>query len=295
MGSPYWIKTFINKTFSQRFFWAKLTHYPFIGRAIDHALFEGDDIFYVPSDSSVVGSTHKDKTLETKNLDERTKRSIPIHETVKPTEGLMVPSKIVDHFIKQANYRWIMDFCICRDSTHCKDYPLDLGCIFLGEAVKDINPRFGREVTKEEALAHAAQCREAGLVHLIGRNKLDSVWLNVSPGEKLLTICNCCPCCCLWKILPTVSPHISEKINRLPGLTVRVTDSCVGCGTCTKEVCFVNAINLEGENARIDQNKCRGCGRCVNVCPNEAIEMIIEDSQYIDRSIKRLSNLVDVT
>ncbi|MBC2717024.1 MAG: 4Fe-4S binding protein [Desulfobacteraceae bacterium] len=272
MANPYWIKYLINKTFYQRFFWAKLTNYPVIGRIIDYALFNDDDIFYLP----------KDKT-------------IPINEAVDQPEGMVAPSQIVEHFIRQANYHWIMDSCICRESTHCKDYPIDLGCIFLGEAVKEINPKFGRIVTAEEALIHAQKCREAGLVHMVGKNKLDSVWLNAGPSEKLMTICNCCPCCCLWKILPVISPEISAKINRLPGLTVTVTDQCIGCGMCTEDICFVNAITLENEQAVIDQDSCRGCGRCVSICPNEAIEITVEDPAYIRRSIKRLENVVDVT
>jgi hypothetical protein len=53
MASPYWIKTLINKTFSGRFFLSKLTHYPFIGRIVDHALFDGDDIMYLPKDRAI--------------------------------------------------------------------------------------------------------------------------------------------------------------------------------------------------------------------------------------------------
>lgn len=272
MGNPYWIKYLINKTFSQRFFWAKLTNYPVIGKMIDSALFKGDDIFYLP----------KDKTIH-------------VNETVDQPEGMMAPSKIVEHFIRQANYHWIMDFCICRDSTHCKDYPVELGCLFLGEAVKDINPKFGRLVTEEEALDHAQKCRDAGLVHLIGKNKLDTVWLNAGPGDKLMTICNCCPCCCLWKILPDIKPEIAEKVTRLPGLSVKVTDECIGCGKCTKDVCFVNAINLEEDQAVIDQAACRGCGRCVEICPNNAIEITLDDQSYISRSIEKLESKVDVT
>ncbi|MDA3897136.1 MAG: 4Fe-4S dicluster domain-containing protein [Desulfobacteraceae bacterium] len=272
MGNPYWIKYLINKTFSQRFFWARLTNYPIIGKMIDSALFKGDDIFYLP----------KDKT-------------IPVNEAVEQPEGVMAPSKIVEHFIRQANYHWIMDFCICRDSTHCKDYPVELGCIFLGEAIKDINPKFGRQVTTEEALEHAQKCRDAGLVHLIGKNKLDTVWLNAGPGDKLMTICNCCPCCCLWKILPEIKPEIAQKIHRLPGLSVKVTDDCIGCGKCTKDVCFVDAIRLEEDRAVIDQVACRGCGRCVEVCPNHAIVIHVEDEAYISRMIKRLETKVDVT
>ena len=272
MGSPYWFKFLINKTFSQRFFWSRLTHYPIIGRAIDYMLFDGDDIMYLPAD-----------------------KVISVNESLDPPESLMAPSKVVEHFIKEAGTCWRMDFCICRDSAHCKDYPVDLGCLFLGDAAKDINPRFGRVISKEEALAHAQKCRDAGLVHLIGRNKLDSVWLNVGPAQNLMTICNCCPCCCLWKILPTVSHRIGDKVSRMPGVSIQVTDKCVGCGTCARDVCFVDAVSLKEGRAIIDENACRGCGRCAAACPKQAIGIIVSDDAYVSHTIKRLEKVVDVT
>jgi ferredoxin len=272
MASPYLVKTLINKTFSGRYFFSKLTHFPIVGRIVDHALFEGDDIFYLPKD-----------------------KVIPVGRFIERPESLTVPSFIVEHFIRKANYHWIMDFCICRESSKCRNYPVGLGCIFLGRAAMDINPKFGRCVTSKEALSHATKCREAGLVHLIGRNKLDSVWLGVGPGNKLLTICNCCPCCCLWKILPTIKPEIGNKVCRMPGISVRVGDQCLGCGTCTKNVCFVDAIHIEESHAVINQKACRGCGRCVDNCPNGAIELVIESKEFINESIKRISDVVDVT
>jgi len=272
MASPYWLKFLINKTFSQRFFFSKLTRYAVVGRLVDYLLFDGDDILYLPKDNV-----------------------IPINASVAQPESLMIPSRVVEHFIKQANTRWLMNFCICRDSTQCKDYPIDLGCLFLGDAAKNINPKFGRLVTVDEAIEHAQKCRDAGLVHLIGRNKLDMVWLNVSPGEKLMTICNCCPCCCLWKVLPDIAPEIGDKVSRMPGVTIRVTDRCVGCGACTKNVCFVNAIHLEHKQALINDKTCRGCGRCAEVCPNKAIEVVIDDENFISESIRRLESVVDVT
>lgn len=271
MANPFWIKYIINKTFSQRFFWAKMTRYPVIGRLIDYALFDGDDIFYLP----------KDKTID-------------VNESVIPPEQMTAPSEVVEHFIRQAGFHWIMDFCICRDSTQCKEYPVNLGCLFLGEAAKEINPRFGRPVSAKEALEHAQKCRDAGLVHLIGKNKLDTVWLNAGPGKQLMTICNCCPCCCLWKILPAIKPEIGDKVHRVPGITVQVTDQCVGCGKCAKDICFVNAICLEDDHAVIDQTACRGCGRCVEACPANAIAIIVEDDAYVHRLIERLESEVDV-
>ena len=206
----------------------------------------------------------------------------------------MLPSQVVDHFIEEANTHWIMDSCICRDASTCLDYPIDLGCLFLGEAALGINQQLGRRVTREEALEHARRCREAGLVHLVGRTKMDRIWLGVGPDKRLLTICNCCPCCCLCRALPQVAPDIGAKVARMPGVTVAVSDRCVGCGTCARGTCFVDAIRTVEGHAVIS-DACRGCGRCVGVCPNGAIELTIKHSGFVEVSIARISTLVDVS
>ena len=271
MSMPVWVVNLIKKTFSQVFTLAKLTNYPLFGKAIDRMLFEGDDIIYLPQD-----------------------KVIAINKSIEEPESVVLPSRVVGHFIDKANYHWIMDQCLCREASKCKDYPIQLGCLFLGEAAMGINPKLGRHVTREEAHEHEQRCREAGLVHLIGRNKLDTVWLNVRPGNRLLTICNCCPCCCLWRILPHLDYRISHKVKKMPGVTVKVSDRCEGCGTCTQDICFAGAISLVDSRAVIS-DRCRGCGRCLSVCPNDAIEISIEDPQGIDEAIHRLASLVDVT
>ena len=200
---------------------------------------------------------------------------------------------MVDHFIEQASYHWIMYRCICREGDDCQNYPHDLGCIFLGEAVQHISPHLGRMVTKEEALAHAKRCREAGLVQLIGRDRLDSIWLGAGPFGKLMTICHCCPCCCLFRILPDLRPDIAASIQRMPGVSVWVGEECAGCGRCTKDGCFVDAIRLVDGRAVIS-DACRGCGRCVEVCPQGAIHLTIEDQGYIQQTIAGISARVNI-
>jgi NAD-dependent dihydropyrimidine dehydrogenase PreA subunit len=271
MARPVWFVKLLKKTFPNRFLVARLTRLPVVGPAIDHLLFEGDDLIYLP-----------------------TNRVIEVNQTLDKPDEMVLPSQVVDHFIEKANYHWIMDSCICRDAEKCQDYPRDLGCLFLGEAALGINPKLGRRVTKEEAFEHVRKCREAGLVHLIGRNKLDTVWLGVGPGDRLLTICNCCPCCCLWRVLPDIAPDMAAKVSRMPGVTVTVNDRCSGCGTCTQDVCFVDAIRVTDDHAIIS-DACRGCGRCVGTCPEGAIELAIDNRQYVDEMIERISPLVDVS
>ena len=271
MARPLWFVKLLKKTFPNIKIIAKLTNFPILGKIFDYLLFRGDNIIYLP----------QDKVIDI---------NIPLGEY----NDYVLPSQVLEYFINKAKNHWVMNFCICRSSMNCQDYPVDLGCLFLGDAVLDINPQLGKLVTKEQALEHLRKCREAGLVQMIGRNRLDAQWLGVSHGEKLLSICNCDPCCCLWRIAPTLATKIGSKIQKMPGLEIKVTDKCIGCGTCTKGICFVNAIQLIENHAQISK-ECRGCGRCVEICPEKAIQIIVNDTEFVSKSIKKIEKLIDVT
>ena len=269
MAHPLWVIRFIMKSFPNRFAIARLSRIPGMGAIIERFFFENDDIIYLP----------KDKIID-------------LDKSFDITPSTVLPSQVVEHFINKSNYHWIMNWCICRKSTGCKDYPTTLGCLFLGEATIKIDKRLGRSVTKKEALEHIRRCREAGLVQLIGRNRLDAVWLDVKPTDRLMTICNCCPCCCLWRMLPQLSPRIGSKVTKMPGVEVAVVGNCVGCGSCSR-ICFVSAIKMVDNRAFIN-NECRGCGRCVEICPQKAIAITFDGSLSIEKSISRISTAVRV-
>jgi len=271
MARPLWFVKLLKKTFPNVKLIAKLTNLPILGSLIDYLLFREDDIIYLPQD-----------------------RSIKVDQSLGEYDEVVLPSQVLKHFIEKAKHHWVMNFCICRSSMKCKDYPIELGCLFLGDAVLDINPQLGKLVTKEEALEHLKKCEEARLVHMIGKNRLDAQWLGVKPGEKLLSICNCCQCCCLWKVSPILAPKIGNKIKKMKGVTVKVSEKCNGCGICIKGYCFVDAIHLINEKAFITQD-CRGCGRCISVCPHGAIDLFINDENYIMKSIEEIEEVIDVT
>jgi Fe-S-cluster-containing hydrogenase component 2 len=59
-------------------------------------------------------------------------------------------------------------------------------------------------------------------------------------------------------------------------------------------VCFADAIQLVDGRAVIGAG-CKGCGRCVEVCPQQAIELSIEHGRFVEESVARISPLVDVS
>jgi hypothetical protein len=61
-------------------------------------------------------------------------RTIGMSIAAEP-KNIVLPSQIVEHFIRESRYISVMNQCMCRDDNKCKDYSRDLGCIFLGKRV----------------------------------------------------------------------------------------------------------------------------------------------------------------
>ena len=49
-------------------------------------------------------------------------------------------------------------------------------------------------------------------------------------------------------------------------------EKCTGCGNCA-EICPVEAIVVENDKAKVDADVCVDCGTCVDECPVEAISL----------------------
>jgi len=73
--------------------------------------------------------------------------------------------------------------------------------------------------------------------------------------------------------------QIHERIRQLEqeGETRTVAakvdaEKCTGCGICVN-ICPVEAISLANGVAVVDEKMCTACGLCVNECPNGAIAL----------------------
>jgi len=101
---------------------------------------------------------------------------------------------------------------------------------------------------------------------------------NVREGVNF--ICNCCGCCCEAMIAArrfgVLNPvHTS---NFLPQVDESI---CNGCGKCVN-VCPVEAMTLVSQNdphhpklkkAKLDEDACLGCGVCVRACERQALSL----------------------
>ncbi|AXV39381.1 4Fe-4S binding protein [Methanobacterium sp. BAmetb5] len=274
----------IHTTFNTRFILARACRkIPPLAWLVDRMLFEGDDIQVLPRDAAL-------KTNLPGNIQE-----VEVNSKVPVSSGnTVLPSQVLKEMIHKSQYHFLMDSCICRTSNQCQDYPRDLGCLFLGKGSQNISPQLGRSVSANEAIQHVEKCQEVGLVPIIGRNKIDSVWLNTGPKEELLSICHCCECCCLWKMTPDLPEEMGRSFSPMEGVEITFSpDLCNGCGLCGKDVCFLDAISIRDGKARRDNDACRICGRCVEICPRGAIKIKMSDDA-IKSSLSRVKPLVDV-
>lgn len=211
---------------------------------------------------------------------------LPINESLR-TQGEPTPPEVIAAYIERTPQRVIMNRCLCRTARDCRDYPLDIGCLFMGESALRMPAQISRRVDAAEARRHLEQAVRAGLVPLVGKVRFDNFAFLIPDEKKLLSVCFCCPCCCMMAYYRHLPPHRLDTVfPRLEGLSIEVTDACRGCGTCAAQ-CYVKAVRVVNGRA-VHSATCRGCGRCARVCPNGAVRITLNRSDYQAQVIRRI-------
>jgi len=171
--------------------------------------------------------------------------------------------------------------CYCRH----KMLHLDRAC----RAPMDICMTFN---TSAEALTRHGYARpfdvQEGLDLLQKAYEHNLVQFGENVRQGVNFICNCCGCCCEAMIAARKFGILNpvHTTNYLPAVD---ETACNGCGKCVN-VCPVEAMGLVSANqphrpghkkARLNEDICLGCGVCVRTCPQKGISLRSRVSQVI--------------
>ncbi|RLC49913.1 MAG: (Fe-S)-binding protein, partial [Candidatus Cloacimonadota bacterium] len=171
--------------------------------------------------------------------------------------------------------------CYCR---HKMEH-LDKAC----DAPKDICMTFNSSAESliKHGFARSVDKKEGmDLLQVAYESNLVQFGENVR--ERVNFICNCCGCCCEAMIAQRRFSALNpiHTTNFLPEIDV---NNCTGCGKCVN-ICPVEAMSLISANdpkkpnrkiATLNTDICLGCGLCVRACPTNTIELVQRDKRVI--------------
>jgi ferredoxin len=182
--------------------------------------------------------------------------------------------------IKSASHIGI-GICYCRH----KMQHLGKNC----SAEPDICMTFNESAASltRHAIARKVDATE-GLDLLQKAREINLVQFGENVREKVSFICNCCGCCCEALIASRRFGfmHPVHTTNFFPSVR---EENCNGCGKCVS-LCPVEAMTLVSSNdpekplrkkAKLEKDICLGCGVCLRGCSKNALELISRKEQVI--------------
>lgn len=106
--------------------------------------------------------------------------------------------------------------------------------------------------------------------------------------QRVNFICNCCGCCCEAMIAARRFGLLNpvHTTNFIPEID---TGTCSGCGKCV-DVCPVEAMTLVSQNdphhprkrkVQLDRDACLGCGVCIRNCPQNSLSLKEREQRII--------------
>jgi Pyruvate/2-oxoacid:ferredoxin oxidoreductase delta subunit len=161
--------------------------------------------------------------------------------------------------------------CRCRVGNRNCDHEIMTDIVIMQTApiwYAELFPRDYRVITKEQAKTICQRSRQAGLVQFIDRH------MYLKDSRNYFVICNCCKESCI----PLIAYRLfkNERFRFLPSTSVVRIDQnkCRVCGQCI-EACPFEERQLDTTKQFATVINCQGCGLCVQVCPEGANRMVL--------------------
>ncbi|NVM55623.1 MAG: 4Fe-4S binding protein [Candidatus Helarchaeota archaeon] len=190
---------------------------------------------------------------------------LPVDETIQ-ANTVLYPYHKLKESIKNAR-RIAVTECVCRKESQLNGE----GCDYPMETCLSFGA--AAEFYIENGWGREITPEEA--IRIIEEtDKAGLVHAGVN-SKHLSNICNCCPCCCISMKGITKMGYDKQKYLNALFESIIDQEKCSGCGTCIDR-CPVGAIILE-DVAIVNRNKCLGCGLCASNCPEEAITLEVRE------------------
>jgi ferredoxin/DNA-binding Lrp family transcriptional regulator len=184
-----------------------------------------------------------------------------------PTEKILPTQRIRELIEKYDDIA--VGQCYCRQHQEflgnpCKQFELTPSCMTLGKSARHTSNHGFSKLVSKEEALEILKKCEDA--GLVHK----AYHLHGDTNKEEVAICNCCSCCCLTARDCLIFPVVNAT-NYLANID---EDLCTGCGTCV-DLCYNKAIELNDEDkAERTEEYCVGCGVCAYHCPENAISLI---------------------
>jgi ferredoxin len=197
-----------------------------------------------------------------------------VHEPILSAENTLhvLDYERASEVIQTATYRGI-GVCYCRH----KMQHVGRNCAAAMEICMTFNGT-AQSLTKH-GYARLVDVNE-GLDLLQQAYEQNLVQFGENARERVNFICNCCGCCC-EAMIAARKFGILNPVHTSNFLPVVVEETCNGCGKCVN-VCPVEAMTLVSTNdpqhpkmkkAKVGEDICLGCGVCVRICEYNSLRL----------------------
>jgi NAD-dependent dihydropyrimidine dehydrogenase PreA subunit/predicted transcriptional regulator len=218
--------------------------------------------------------------VNTPNAKKMAFRYVPATPSFEPDSHAVFPFEMMEEVIKKVKLIALVH-CPCRATAHLigkKRCDHPLeNCIKYDELA---------EYLIEKDIGREITKKEA-LEVIRKSEEAGLVHLVDNAREGIKHTCNCCGCCC-WSVGTIKRKKIPRDVL-MATYFLRETDQdrCTGCGQCV-EICPVNVVKMEGDFPVIDKDWCIGCGVCAVPCPASAVRLVRRSDAIPPKDFKEL-------
>ena len=166
---------------------------------------------------------------------------------------------------------------------------MQVGAIILGEKASRRVPYVHQEGLPATVLTVAMQKEGVPDIpfHYPGTTPISGLFLTSTPGIQISQRKGGSAAAMLAAAVMPRGPRQSK------GFTVVVDEQrCRGCGRCI-EICPYRAVSFKpnevgGWHAIVDEALCKGCGNCISICPSNAADSPYRNQEYLEQVLEEV-------